>query len=190
MFFILEPKTTYDNAVVMAPDVHVEPVVAFRASSGSVSDDSGYEIPNIKKTVQSPGQAGQHKKRWNNRNVEDNVVIDDPGYVIPAVQNTESPGQAGALTAEPQHKKRWNNRNVEGNVVIDDPGYEIPNRPDAKTTSPDEAGALYAQPEGEKGDDGGYVKDNEMEDELGYLIPADEKKTNLGRDDDSSTLKG
>ena len=193
MFFILEPKTTYDNAVVMAPDVHVEPVVAFRASSGSVSDDSGYEIPNIKKTVQSPGQAGQHKKRWNNRDVEDKEVIDDPDYVIPAVQNTKSSGQACASTAEPQHGKRWNNRDVEDNAVIDDPGYEIPNRPDVKTAiSPDQsgAGALYAQPEGEKGDNGGYVNDNEMKDGLGYLIPADAKKTTLGKDADNSTLKG
>ena len=46
----------------MPPDVHVEPVVALRASSGSVSDDAGYEIPSIKKTVQSPGQAGQQVK--------------------------------------------------------------------------------------------------------------------------------
>ena len=126
MFFILERKTTYDNAVVMPLDIHVEPVVAFRASSGSVSDDSGYEIPNIKKTVQSPGQAGQHKKRWNNRDVEDKEVIDDPDYVIPAVHNTKSLGQAGASTAEPQHGKRWNYRNVEDNVVIDDSGYVIP----------------------------------------------------------------
>ena len=158
MFFILERKTTYDNAVVMPLDIHVEPVVALRASSGSVSDDSSYEIPNIKKTVQSQGQAGQHKKRWNNRDVEDKEVIDDPDYVIPAVQNTKWPGQAGASTAEPQHGKRWNNRNVENNVVIDDPGYEIPNMPDVKTAiSPDQsgAGALYAQPEGEKGDNGG-----------------------------------
>ena len=195
MFFILERKTTYDNAVVMPLDIHVEPVVAFRASSGSVSDDSGYEIPNIKKTVQSQGQAGQHKKRWNNRDVEDKEVIDDPDYVIPAVHNTKSLGQAGASTAEPQHGKRWNYRNVEDNVVIDDPGYEIPNMPDVKTAiSPDQsgAGALYAQPESENGDDGGYVKDNEMEGGLGYLIPADAKKTTLalGKDTDNSTLKG
>ena len=195
MFFILERKTTYDNAVVMPLDIHVEPVVAFRASSGSVSDDSGYEIPNIKKTVQSQGQAGQHKKRWNNRDVEDKEVIDDPDYVIPAVHNTKSLGQAGASTAEPQHGKRWNYRNVEDNVVIDDPGYEIPNMPDVKTAiSPDQsgAGALYAQPEGEKGDNGGYVNDNEMEGGLGYLIPADAKKTTLalGKDTDNSTLKG
>ena len=161
-----------------------------------MSDDCGYEIPYIKKTV-SPGQAGaltpepQHKKRWNNRDVENREVIDDLDYVIPAVQNTELPDQACALTAEPQHGKRWNNRNVEDNVVIDDPGYEIPNRPDVKMTlSPDQAGTLYAQPEGEKGrDNGGYVNENDMEDELGYVIPADEKKTTLGKDDDSSTLK-
>ena len=153
MFLVLERETIYDNAVVMPPDVHVEPMVAFRASSASVPDDSGYEIPNIKKTV--------------------------------------SPGQAGALTAKLQHKTRWNNRDVEDYVVIDDPGYEIPNRPDMKTTlSPDGAGALHAQPEGEEGDNGGYVNDNDMEDGLGYLIPADEMKTTLGKDDDSSTLKG
>ena len=107
--------------------------------------------------------------------------------MIPAVQNTKSPGQAGALTAKAQHGKRWNNRNVENNVVIDDPGYEVPNRPDAKTTfSPDEASALYAEPEGEKVDNGGgYVKPNDMEDGFGYsVIPANAKNTT---DDDSST---
>ena len=169
MFFILERKTTYDNAVVMPLDVHVEPVVAFRASSGSVSDDAGYEIPNIKKTVQSPGQAGQHKKRWNNRDVEDNVVIDDLGYVIPAVQNTESPGQAGALTAEPQHKKRWNNRDVEDKEVIDDPDYVIPAVQNTKW--PGQAGASTAEPQHGKRWNNRNVENNVVIDDPGYEIP-------------------
>ena len=108
-----------------------------------MSDDCGYEIPYIKKTV-SPGQAGaltaerQHGKRWNNRNVEDNVDIDDPGYEIPNrpdVKTAISPDQAGAgaLYAQPEGEKGSDGGYVNNNEMKDGLGYLIP--ADAKKTT-------------------------------------------------------
>ena len=98
-----------------------------------MSDDCGYEIPYIKKTV-SPGQAGaltaerQHGKRWNNRNVEDNVVIDDPGYEMPNRPDvTLPPDEASALYSQPEGEKEDNGGiYVTPNDMEDELGYLIP----------------------------------------------------------------